>query len=79
LILLMGVRRLREAAEQLVAAGHDAETPVALVENGFADDQRVTVGTLTTIADRADAVGAKPPAVTIIGDVVTLSPAWPIA
>ncbi len=76
LILLMGVKRLREAAAQLVGSGHDPETPVALVENGFAPDQRVTVGTLTTIADRCEAICVKPPAVTIIGDVVTLSPAW---
>ncbi len=62
-----------------ISTAHDPETPVALVENGFAADQRVTVGTLSTIADRAEAVGAKPPAVTIIGDVVTLSPAWPPA
>jgi uroporphyrin-III C-methyltransferase/precorrin-2 dehydrogenase/sirohydrochlorin ferrochelatase len=79
LILLMGVGRLREAAEQLIGAGHDPETPVAVVENGYADDQRVTVGTLSTITERAEAVGVKPPAVTIIGDVVSLSPAWPPA
>ncbi|MDR7086893.1 uroporphyrin-III C-methyltransferase/precorrin-2 dehydrogenase/sirohydrochlorin ferrochelatase [Aeromicrobium panaciterrae] len=79
LILLMGVGRLREAAEQLTGAGHDPETPVAIVENGYADNQRVTVGTLNTIAGRAEAVGVKPPAVTIIGDVVSLSPAWPPA
>ncbi len=79
LILLMGVNRLREAAEQLLVDGRDDQTPVALVENGFGDDQRVTVGTLSTIAERAKAVGVKPPAVIIIGDVVTLSPAWPPA
>ena len=76
MILLMGVTRLRDAAAQLIHSGHDTATPVALVENGFAADQRVTVGTLKTIADRAEAIDAKPPAVTIIGDVVTLSPSW---
>ncbi len=79
LIVLMGVNRLREAAQQLIDAGHDGQTPVAIVENGFAVDQRITVGILSTIADRAEAVGVTPPAVTIIGDVVTLSPAWPAA
>jgi uroporphyrin-III C-methyltransferase/precorrin-2 dehydrogenase/sirohydrochlorin ferrochelatase len=76
LVLLMGVRRLREAAEQLMKAGHDPLTPVAVVENGYTPDQRVTVGTLETIADRADEVDVQSPAVTIIGDVVTLSPTW---
>ncbi|MBC7632362.1 uroporphyrinogen-III C-methyltransferase [Aeromicrobium sp.] len=76
LVLLMGAGRLRTLTTDLVAAGHDPQTPVAVVENGCSDDQRVTVGTLATIASRAEAVGAKPPAVTIIGDVVTLSSHW---
>jgi uroporphyrin-III C-methyltransferase/precorrin-2 dehydrogenase/sirohydrochlorin ferrochelatase len=46
------------------------------VESGWSDQQRVTVGTLTTIAARAAEAGARPPAVTVIGDVVTLSPHW---
>ncbi|MCW2799085.1 MAG: cobA [Aeromicrobium sp.] len=79
LVLLMGVRRLREVALQLVDSGHDRLTPVAIVESGCTPDQRVTVGTLDTIADRAGEVDAQPPAVTIVGDVVTLSPAWPQA
>ena len=79
LVMLMGVKRLTETASELIAAGHDPETPAALVESGFRDEQRVTVGTLATIAERAAAVGAEPPAVTIIGDVVMLSPAWPPA
>ena len=76
IVLLMGVSRLRTTCIALMTAGNDPETPVAIVESGCTPDQRVTVGTLTTIADRADAIGAQPPAVTIIGGVVTLSPAW---
>lgn len=77
LVLLMGVSRLRQTAEEFIAAGHDPETPVAVVESGWSDHQRVTVGTLATIADAAAAAGARPPAVTVVGDVVTLSPHWP--
>ena len=76
IVLLMGVKRLGETADELVAAGHDPDTPVAVVESGWSDQQRVTVGTLATIADRAAESGARPPAVTVIGDVVTLSPHW---
>jgi uroporphyrin-III C-methyltransferase / precorrin-2 dehydrogenase / sirohydrochlorin ferrochelatase len=79
LVLLMGVRRLRDAATELVKSGHDPLTPVAVVESGYTPDQRVTVGTLETIADLADQLDIQPPAVTIIGDVVTLSPSWPPA
>ena len=76
LVLLMGVSRLRATAEEFVAAGHDPETPVAVVESGWSEQQRVTVGTLATIADAADKTGARPPAVTVVGDVVMLSPHW---
>ena len=76
LVLLMSVKRLAETCEELVAAGHDPETPVAVVESGWSEQQRVTVGTLATIGTRADESGVRPPAVTVIGDVVRLSPHW---
>ena len=76
LVLLMGVKRLAETASELVAAGHDPDRPAAVVERGFSDSQRTTVGTLATIADRVSKVGARSPAVTVIGDVVRLSEAW---
>ncbi len=76
LVLLMGVKRLGETADQLISAGHDPDTPAAVVESGWSDQQRVTVGTLSTIAERSAASGARAPAVTVIGDVVTLSPHW---
>ncbi|SDS78998.1 uroporphyrinogen-III C-methyltransferase [Paraoerskovia marina] len=78
-VLLMGVSRLRESAGRLVDAGRDASTPVAIVEDGYGARQRVTVGTLATIADRAAAVGVRSPAVTVVGDVVRLAPAWTMA
>lgn len=76
-VLLMGVSRLAETAAALVAQGRSPETPVAVVEDGYGPRQRTTVGTLATIAERAREAGVRPPAVTVVGDVVTLSPAWP--
>ncbi len=76
LVLLMSVKRLAATAEELVAAGHDPGTPVAVVESGWTEQQRVTVGTLATIGSRTAEVGVRPPAVTVIGDVVRLSPHW---
>lgn len=76
LVLLMGVAGLRDHAETLVASGRPSGCPVAVVEDGFGPGQRVTVGTLETIADRAEAVGVRAPAVVVVGDVVTLSPSW---
>jgi uroporphyrin-III C-methyltransferase/precorrin-2 dehydrogenase/sirohydrochlorin ferrochelatase len=75
-VLLMGVSRLAETCRALVAAGRPEHTPVAVVEDGFGPGQRVTTGTLATIADHATRVGVRAPAVTVVGAVVRLAPAW---
>jgi uroporphyrin-III C-methyltransferase/precorrin-2 dehydrogenase/sirohydrochlorin ferrochelatase len=72
LVLLMGVGGLDVAAPELVAHGKSATTPVAVVERGFAPDQRTTVATLATVAEVARARGVRPPAVVVVGDVVDL-------
>ena len=73
-VLLMGVGTLRESAAALAANGRGPDCPVAIVENGYAPDQRVTIGTLRTIAAQAEAVGVANPAVVVVGDVVRVSP-----
>ncbi|QDY90277.1 uroporphyrinogen-III C-methyltransferase [Arthrobacter sp. UKPF54-2] len=76
-ILLMGVGQLRASADSLARAGLPAETPVGIVENGYLPNQRVTIGTLGTIADQAEAASVANPAVIVIGDVVRVSPFAP--
>ncbi len=76
-ILLMGVGQLRESAASLARAGLPPGTPVGIVENGYLPNQRVTIGTLGTIADQAEAAGVANPAVIVIGDVVRVSPFAP--
>jgi uroporphyrin-III C-methyltransferase / precorrin-2 dehydrogenase / sirohydrochlorin ferrochelatase len=73
LVLLMGVSRLGETAARLVEHGRDPATPTAVVEDGFGPQQRLTVGTLATIADLAAERDVRPPAVIVVGDVVTLA------
>lgn len=76
LVLLMGVTHLADTAEALVTEDRPADTPAAVVEDGYGARQRVTVGTLATIADRAAEAAVRPPAVIVVGAVVRLSPAW---
>ena len=76
LVLLMGVTQLARTMDLLAAHGRSPECPAAVVERGFAPDQRVTVGTVSTIAARAAEVGVEAPAVVVVGDVVRLAPAW---
>jgi uroporphyrin-III C-methyltransferase/precorrin-2 dehydrogenase/sirohydrochlorin ferrochelatase len=77
IVLLMGVGQLRESASALGEAGLPENTPVGIVENGYLPNQRVTIGTLGSIADQADAAGVANPAVIVIGDVVRVSPFAP--
>jgi uroporphyrin-III C-methyltransferase/precorrin-2 dehydrogenase/sirohydrochlorin ferrochelatase len=77
-VLLMGVGQLRESASALGKAGLPADTPVGIVENGYLPNQRVTIGTLGSIADQAEAAGVANPAVIVIGDVVRVSPFAPL-
>ncbi|RYV52271.1 uroporphyrinogen-III C-methyltransferase [Pengzhenrongella frigida] len=75
-VLLMGVSTLARTCRALMAAGRPGHTPVGIVEDGYGPGQRVTTGTLATIAQRAAQVGVQSPAVTVIGGVVRLAPAW---
>lgn len=77
LVLLMGVRRLAESVAALRSRGLGPRTPVAIVERGWMPDQRVTTGTLDTIAAQAARIGVRNPAVIVVGDVVRLSPYAP--
>ena len=72
LVLYMGVGRLREISAGLVAAGRSPETPVACVRWGTKPEQRTVTGTLENIAERVAEAGLKPPAITVVGDVVAL-------
>ncbi|MEJ5913039.1 uroporphyrinogen-III C-methyltransferase [Pseudokineococcus sp. 1T1Z-3] len=78
-VLLMGVSALATSAAALVASGRPPSTPVAVVEDGYGPRQRATFGTLADVAGRAEAAGVRPPAVVVVGDVVTLAPGWPAA
>jgi uroporphyrin-III C-methyltransferase/precorrin-2 dehydrogenase/sirohydrochlorin ferrochelatase len=78
IVLLMGVRRLAYSVRHLRHRGLPAGTPVAIVESGWTERQRVTIGTLETIVDQAERAGVANPAVIVVGDVVRVSPYAPV-
>ena len=71
-VFYMGIRNLRVIAENLVAHGRPPETPVALIRWGTRPEQEVLVGTLADIAEKAHKAAFKAPAITVVGNVVTL-------
>jgi len=72
LVFLMGASRLEEIGERLIAAGMDAKTPAAVIENGTTPRQRQLIGTLSDLPERAKALDIQAPAVLVIGQVVVL-------
>jgi len=72
LVFYMGVRNLPRIAAQLVALGRPETTPAAVVQWGTDPKQRTVVGTLADIATRARDEGIQPPAVIVVGEVVSL-------
>jgi len=72
LVILMGVKNIPVITQSLITHGKSPDTPVAIIERGLRPDQRVTTGTLGSIADMAKLRNVKPPAIIVIGDVVTV-------
>lgn len=73
LAVYMGVAMLETLQSQLIAYGRAADTPFALVENGSRPEQRVVVGTLSQLAERARVHGVSSPALLIVGEVAALA------
>jgi len=73
LVVLMGVSRLEENTRSLIQAGKSPQTPAAMVEKGGWPDQRLILGTLGDIAERAKRENVESPAILVVGDVVGLA------
>jgi uroporphyrinogen III methyltransferase / synthase len=71
-VILMGVTHIAEVTQALLARGVARETPVAVVQWGTLGKQKSLVGTLATIESLAAAKAVTPPAITVIGDVVSM-------
>jgi len=72
-VIYMGVGQLATHCAALVGHGRAPQTPAALVENGTTARQRVVTGTLESLPARALEAGIRPPALLIVGEVVSLA------
>ena len=71
-VILMGVERIGQIANELITHGCPADTPVAMIRWGTTGQQQTIQGTLGAISGVAEKAGFKPPAVTVIGGVTLL-------
>ena len=73
IVVLMGVRALPRFTQQMLEAGMNPQIPAAIIQEGTTSRQRVLVATLETIADQALEQDITSPALTVIGEVVSLA------
>lgn len=71
-VIYMGLVGLAEICKQLIIRGVSATMPIAVVQQGTTQRQRVVTATLQDIAEKITLAEMKPPCLTIIGEVVLL-------
>ncbi|WDH55168.1 uroporphyrinogen-III C-methyltransferase [Pseudomonas chlororaphis] len=69
LVIYMGVAKLGEIREQLIAGGLAPYTPVAMIENASLPEQRLCRSALHVMQDDAHAFQLKSPAILVVGEV----------
>jgi uroporphyrinogen III methyltransferase/synthase len=71
-VFLMGLRHVREVADNLIRAGRSADTPAAVISHATTEEQRTCTGTLADIAEKTEREALTSPAVIVVGEVVSL-------
>jgi len=70
IVFLMGLHNLPKISKKLMEIGKDADYPVAVISKGTTKDQKVIVGTLENIVEKAKDIPT--PALIVVGRVVEL-------
>ncbi|MEP6845280.1 MAG: uroporphyrinogen-III C-methyltransferase [Panacibacter sp.] len=72
-IILMAMSKL-EAIMDIFAAHGKSDTPVAIIQNGTTDKEKIVIGTVMDISFKAQYEGLGNPAIIMVGEVVNLHP-----
>ncbi len=73
LVFYMGLMRNQKITNSLIEHGLSPKTPVAIVENGTTEKQRVMLGDLDKLAEIVEIHAVKSPALIIVGKVTSLA------
>jgi uroporphyrin-III C-methyltransferase / precorrin-2 dehydrogenase / sirohydrochlorin ferrochelatase len=73
LVLLMATEHLPAIADTLIRHGRHPQTPVSVIADGTLPSQRTIIARLDTVARDCARAGLRPPAVVVVGEVVTIS------
>jgi uroporphyrin-III C-methyltransferase/precorrin-2 dehydrogenase/sirohydrochlorin ferrochelatase len=72
IVFYMGLHSIPVLSRELIAHGLPGDTPVALVQQGTTQDQRVYIESLDSLPALAASGVLKPPTIIIVGQVVSL-------
>ena len=73
LVLLMALERIGAVAETLIRNGCPGSTPVSVIADGTMPTQRTIYSTLEQVSRQVTDEGIRPPAVVVIGGVITIA------
>lgn len=73
LAIYMGLSNLEPIVNAVLNAGRHVSTPVAVIEQGTTSQQRQIISCLSDLITDTKAAGIEPPAMVVIGDVVSLA------
>jgi uroporphyrin-III C-methyltransferase/precorrin-2 dehydrogenase/sirohydrochlorin ferrochelatase len=72
LVFYMGLHGVGVLSERLIAHGLGVDTPVALIQQGTTQNQRVIITDLQSLEPTVREEAVKPPSIIIVGEVVRL-------
>jgi uroporphyrin-III C-methyltransferase/precorrin-2 dehydrogenase/sirohydrochlorin ferrochelatase len=72
IVFYMGLHSIPVLSRELIAHGLSPDTPVALVQQGTTQDQRVYIESLASLPDLSASGVLRPPTIIIVGEVVSL-------
>ena len=73
LVLLMAVERIGAVVHELMRYGRSPGTPVSVIADGTLPTQRTINSTLERVESLVAKEGVRPPAIVVVGDVVTVA------
>ena len=73
LVLLMAVERIGAVVHELMRYGRSPDTPVSVIADGTLPTQRTINSTLEQVESLVAKEGVRPPAIVVVGDVVTVA------
>jgi uroporphyrin-III C-methyltransferase len=74
-IILMAMSKL-EAIMEIFAAHGKSETPVAIIQDGTTEREKMVIGKVKDVYYRAQHAGLSNPAIIVVGEVVNLHPSF---